>query len=251
MKICPRCNTQNLDESRFCQNCRFDFLQIQPPQRDKNALASFILSLMGLFLSPVLVGIIPSIVAVCISGDRLTKKNNNKKGFHVAALTIGIISIMISISVYFVMTGSNNTSSSATEESKETEKGYIELGESFEVDGKKITFLSSDDNFTDYEDRYNLKAPKEGMKYAMGEFKFENNGNSDEYFSASQFNCYADNTLYDQTFLDNDEHYNGNLSPGRNVTMKVYFEVPIDSQSIELEYDGRFFSDEKVIIKLK
>ena len=104
----------------------------------------------------------------------------------------------------------------------------------------------------DYEDEYGYNAPNDGMKYVMCAFTFENKGDSDAYVSIYDFDCYADNTLCDQIYsLDDNDFMNTNLSSGRNVSFKTYYAVPVNANSIELEYETNAWTSEKVIIKLK
>ena len=90
------------------------------------------------------------------------------------------------------------------------------------------------------------------MKYIMASFTFENNSDTDKYVSIYDFDCYADNTTCEQKYsLDDNNFINANISSGRNVSFKVYFMVPIDAQSIELEYETSIWSNKKVVIKLQ
>lgn len=41
------------------------------------------------------------------------------------------------------------------------------------------------------------------------------------------------------------------LSTGRKINFSVVFAVPVDAESIELEYTANIWSSEKVIIKLQ
>lgn len=77
-------------------------------------------------------------------------------------------------------------------------------------------------------------------------------GNTDKYASIYDFKCYADNQTCEQTYgLDNRGFINTNLSSGRSVSFSTYYSIPIDSQSVELEYTANVWTDEKVLIKLQ
>ena len=90
------------------------------------------------------------------------------------------------------------------------------------------------------------------MKYISVSFTFENTGKSDEYVSIYDFDCYADNSSCEQQFLPDDSDFiNTNLSSGRNISFRTYYAVPIDSQSIELEYETSVWAGKKAIIKLQ
>ncbi len=138
-----------------------------------------------------------------------------------------------------------------TESSSESDN-YLSVGSSFEKNGLKITINEANADFQDYDNEYGWNTPEEGMKYVMVSFTFENNGDSDAYVSIYDFDCYADNTTCDQVYsLDDSDFINTNLSSGRNVSFKTYYSVPIDAQSIELEYETNVWTGEKAIIKIQ
>lgn len=147
----------------------------------------------------------------------------------------------------------DNTSKEAPEGDAKQEKGNeVEVGGTFEKDGLKITINNADIEFTDYNDEYSVYAPADGMKYIMVSFTFENTGNSDQYVSIYDFDCYADNTACEQAYLpDESDFINANLSPGRNISFQTYYSVPVDAQSIELEYETNIWTGEKAIIKIQ
>ena len=104
----------------------------------------------------------------------------------------------------------------------------------------------------DYDDPYGFYKPGDGKKYVKADFSFENNGKSDAYVSSADFSCYADNESCDQSFIASVNEFSGDtLSTGRKINFSVVFAVPVDAESIELEYTANIWSSEKVIIKLQ
>ena len=72
----------------------------------------------------------------------------------------------------------------------------------------------------------------------------------------SNLNVHADNESCEQSYISTEDFKNGDfmaddLSAGRTVTFTSFYEVPKDAKSIELEYEPSFWSDEKIIIKVK
>ena len=59
--------------------------------------------------------------------------------------------------------------------------------------------------------------------------------------------CYADNSKVDQSWIESDNGLDATLSAGREAEGAVYFEVPTDAESIELEYDINFWQSDKII----
>lgn len=51
--------------------------------------------------------------------------------------------------------------------------------------------------------------------------------------------------------LDSDSFIGTSLSSGRKTSGRIYYEVPEDAQSIELEYETDFWTDHKEIMKLQ
>lgn len=150
-----------------------------------------------------------------------------------------------------IATEETEESSEETESSSESDN-YLSVGSSFEKNGLKITINEANTDFQDYDNEYGWNTPKEGMKYVMVSFTYENNGDSDAYASIYDFKCYADNTDCEQVYtLDDNDFMNTNLSNGRNVSFKTYYAVPINAQSIELEYETNIWTDEKVVIKVQ
>lgn len=225
------------------------------------------LGIAGLILAIIpctsFIGLILSIVDVC-------KKDGKKKTCAIIGIIIYALYMIVSLSV--LIGGGSSTDATQREipqengaiedaignddldvqDSGETENESLTIGSSFEKNGLKITVNDADLGFTDYEDEYGLYKPKDGTKYIMVSFTFENNGDSDAYVSIYDFNCYADNTACEQAYLpDGSDFINANISSGRNISFQTYYTVPIDAQSIELEYETSIWTGEKAIIKLQ
>lgn len=140
-----------------------------------------------------------------------------------------------------------------TTESVENSNAQLTVGSTFEKNGLKITVNDANLDYYQYiDDEYGLYAPADGKRLIMASFTFENTGKSDAYVSIYDFDCYADNTSCDQAFISDDNGFiNGNISPGRNVSFQAYYEVPINAQAIELEYETNIWTNEKATIKLQ
>ena len=90
------------------------------------------------------------------------------------------------------------------------------------------------------------------MKYIRADFTFENTGNTDIYVSTGDFDCYADDVSCEQKYMMSDSDFTiGSISSGRQISFDVVFEVPVNAESIELEYSANIWTSEKVIIKLQ
>lgn len=143
------------------------------------------------------------------------------------------------------------TTETETEEETTEATEFLGEGDTFDVDGLEITIDKVDLDYTDYEDEYGWYDLDDGLKYVMVSFTYVNNDNSDRYVSIYDYDCYADGTLCEQQFGFEEEFMNANLSATRNVSFGVYFIVPEDAESVELEYTENIFTGDKVIIKLQ
>lgn len=146
----------------------------------------------------------------------------------------------------------NSADVSDPDPTEEPEPDYVTVGSTFEVEGLQITVDDASTDFQDYEDEYGFHTPADGMKYIKVSFTYNNVGKSDKYASIYDFKCYADNQTCEQEYgLDDSSFMNTNISSGRSVSFSVYYTVPVNSQSIELEYAANIWTDEKVLIKLQ
>lgn len=272
------------------------------------ATVSLILGIVGVLLSCVVVGIIPSIIGL-ILGIMALKKGTLKKKTAVCGIGFSSVGIVLFVIIMVLAVNSDGfkqgyedaisaeetnkelqseieetveaheiaetEESAISTESERKEDGEIEteaeteaetetetepikksdeltIGSSFESGGLKISIDSADLNFSDFDNSYGLYDLPSGMKYISVSFTFENTGKSDEYVSIYDFDCYADNSSCEQQFLPDDSDFiNTNLSSGRNISFRTYYAVPIDSQSIELEYETSVWTGKKAIIKLQ
>lgn len=120
------------------------------------------------------------------------------------------------------------------------------VGEIVETSYLKIKYLSAEEYISDNE----YIQPKDGYTYYKMDFEFENISDSDEYVSSFDFICYADDYDMEQVYLD-EMDLDATLSPGKKTKGSVFFEVPVDSETITIEYEINFWSEDKVIFEVK
>lgn len=134
----------------------------------------------------------------------------------------------------------------AATEDKETEEvsNVFNVGDVVETDNFIITFISSGQ----YIEENEFLQPKEGYEYRSFEFKFENTSDSDQVVSSlMDWECYADNSKVDQAWIGDDNGLDATLSSGRTTQGTVYYEVPVNAEKIELEYDINYWQSDKII----
>lgn len=130
---------------------------------------------------------------------------------------------------------------------QETHK-TVNVGEKYQDNYIGITYVSLNDNFTEYSKYADIKS---GYKVIRAEFEFENFSSSDEYVSSYDFNCYADGYECQEFYSVDDSSFGATLSTGKKAKGAVYFEVPQNASKIELEYTVNSWTSEKIIFVVK
>ena len=262
MIICKECGKEISDKANACPYCGCPVQDVSITRKDKDSTKkkesalSVWAGVLSLFGCTCFVSLILALVD-------LTKNDKSKK--HTGSWVAIVMCCLYFFVAVFMLDGNeedvsnqtvnfqtqDNTESSATDEKEENSNNIVEKGNSFEARGLKVTLNDANADFTDYDDEYGLYKLEDGYKYAMASFTFENKGDSDVYVSIYDFECYSDGTLCEQAFGFDEDFINANLSAGRNVSFKTYYKVPVDCQSIELEYTANYWTGEKVIVKIQ
>ena len=131
-------------------------------------------------------------------------------------------------------------------EDTEVVDNEFSVGEIVETSNLKISYISAEEYVSDNE----YMQPNDGYVYYKMEFEFENISDSDENVSSWDFVCYADGYDMEQSYFD-EMDLDATLSPGKKTKGSVFFEVPEDSESIVLEYETNFWSEDKVVFVVK
>lgn len=178
------------------------------------------------------------------------------------ALKYGLIAAAWIVYILIAAIGGsqNDTSSSGTGIQKTNDIGQTQAAMATNADGKQliypgeilndgdlqIEFISAED-FTEYED---WEAPDEGKKVIKLNLKCKNVSDIDKMISFFDFECFADNEAADR-YLFGDDDLSATISPGREASGALYYEVPENAESIEVEYEVNVWKDEKAIFVVK
>ena len=215
-------------------------------------IASFVIGLICLILSPFLsvflilpaiLGLILGIVSVVIKS-----KKKEPKGLAIAGIVLSTIALVVCILVTFLLVNvytavSDNISDYIdNEESQITEKS-AKIGESTTLNDVTVTLVAVDDDFKDY---YSFASVDDDCKILKADFEFENVGDYTEYVSYSDFNCYADKFSCDTFSSVEDSYFYASIGEGKKAKGSVYFEIPKDAETIEIEYDGGSYDGSKI-----
>ena len=132
-------------------------------------------------------------------------------------------------------------------ESQDNEMKMLNVGDTLDANGLKITFQE----VSDWKSDNMFIQPKVGYKYIRAYFIMKNTNDTDRLVGSYDFTCYADNAKMESVYYGDDTLDFGTISSGRNLQGYVYFEVPENAQSIEIEYETSWWTDKKAYFKIK
>ena len=213
-KICKHCKSEIDAKAKICPNCR---------KKQGSKL-------------PIVIGGIAVIVIFAAVGGSGDDESPKKVGSTAADPGSAVSNVSNN--------DSNAISTDKTDESnainKKTSSNEFVVGDIVETKDLQISFLTADDYETDNE----FMLPADGNKYVKCEFEFNNISGSDQFVSAYDFECYADDYSCEQSYFD--DLLSATISSGKKAKGAVYFEVPEDSKSIILEFKTNFWTEDKI-----
>lgn len=170
------------------------------------------------------------------------------------SLVFGIIAVILIFSLFAIGSGSDKasvSSDSASDNSKTTtqkadEPVKVKVGETLTTNTLKITYKSSaDDKGAQY------FPAASGNKIIKLTFEIENISSTDQIVSVYDFKCYSDDVASSAYYYGDNGLSTTTLSSGRKATGNVYFEVPQNANSIDVEYETNYWSGNKAIFVVK
>lgn len=214
-KLCKYCQTQIPKKANICPNCR----------KKQGGIGKWIAIVIGVIF---VIGLIGN-----NSDETDTPSDDNPQN-------IGSVN------------DSNNqekdSEKNSEKESEEQEpKNEFNVGDIVETSNLKISFISS----SEWQSDNVFVEPKDGYVFYRFEFEFENISERDQYVTSGDFECYADGYSMENSFYGDDTLSITTLSSGKKVKGSVYFEIPKDAESIVLEYETNFWTENKIIFVIK
>lgn len=210
-KQCKYCKTEIPKDAKVCPNCR----------KKQSGIGKWII-----------IAIVVIIIIAALAGGGDDKDKNPQKVEDNKETT----------QVETKETDSNDTA--AETQQAEEKSNIFQVGDVVETNNFRITYVSAGEYTGDNE----FLQPKDGYVYWQFEFKFENISDTDQTVSSLiDWECYADNSKVDQTYIGDDNGLDATLSAGRETQGTIYFEVPADAQNVELEYDINYWQSDKIV----
>lgn len=240
-------------------------------------IASLVLGIISIIIGFVplcgAIAFLPALIGLILGIIEIVKKSksNEKKGMAIAGIVMCAVAILVIFFWVFIAAAgsgtsntntvtfnssvssddksitSSDTTTTNTNEPTSTDK-RISVGNKYEGNDLSITYLSLDDNFTDYS-RY--ASVKSGYKVIKAEFELENLRSSDQVVSSFDFDCFADGYDCDNFYYADDSSFSATLSKGKKIKGSVYFEVPEDADEITIEYSLNYWLSSRVEFKVK
>ncbi len=220
-------------------------------------IASFVIGLSCLILSPFLSVflILPSILGLVLGIiDTVIKiKKNVSRGLSIAGIVLSAVALAIcaffTIATYIFSNGYNGLYADNSSGEIVSTDITCKLGESATLGDIKITFKDVNLNYKDYEDYAYID---KGNSILKADFEFENVGKSNVNINYYDFDCFADKFSCDFFYYIQDYNFYETLKPGEKCTESVYFEVPEDASTIDIEYSKYLYDDiGKIIFNIK
>ena len=138
----------------------------------------------------------------------------------------------------------NNSNGTTTNNSSGNVYG---VGDTLTTSKLKITFQKVEvwSGYNQY------SPPKDGYKILRAYFVIENISSSDEGVGSWDFDCYADGLAVDEYYFGDDALAGfDSISAGRKMQGYLYYEVPVNSNKIEIEYETNSWTSDKVIFEV-
>ncbi len=235
IKNCPSCGKEIADIAVMCPGCGYKYQQF-PTKKCKHCQTD-----------------IPSKATVCPNCRK--KQGGIAKWFVIGFFVVLVLSIgsggdKEENSPSFVASvepsKENVVKESQPEITEAPAKEEFYPGDILETKELRITYISSEQYTSDNQ----FIQPKEGYVFYKMDFEFENISNTDQYVSSFLFNCYADGYDMSQSYFL-EESLDATLSPGKKTKGSVCYEIPVDAELVELEYEENLWTQGKIIFIVK
>jgi RNA polymerase subunit RPABC4/transcription elongation factor Spt4 len=219
-KICKHCKTEIPYDAKVCPQCRK--------------------KVKGGKLKWIIIAVVVIIIIAAVAGGGSDSSTTPQK-----VGTVGESSPAETSTTSATTEDAAEAAESADTESAapEAEKTAYQVGDILMDGDMKIVYVASGV----YEEENEYSQPQDGYQYIYLKFVFENTSDKeDDSISFYSFECYADGYNVEMYYGGEDD-LAATLSAGRSTIGYLYFEVPVDAQEIEVEYETNFITSEKIL----
>lgn len=217
--LCPNCKKEIPDGTQFCPECGVGVNTNGKPAKQKKPITK------KWWFWVIIVVVVIALISGVSGGDDSSDTNADSDNAVVE------------------QNDSGTTTEIAAETTTEAGDGKYHVGDVLNYGDVAITYVAAE-KWTGY-DQYSK--PASGNMVIRIKIDVKNNSSSDYYISPYEFACYADNQPASEYWYADDELSTVTLSSGRSASGYVYFEVPENAESIEIEYETNFWTDEKAV----
>lgn len=180
-------------------------------------------------------------------GSLVENQTANKKRKAVMFMLGLLCGLILSVVIIAVIMPSDGQKAVTTDDLKSNQL-VCNIGDTLNSNGLKITFQKAED----WDSDNMLITAKDGYKFIRAYFIVENTNSSDYSMGGLDFKCYADDVkMATSIYGDNKLDFYTTISSGRKLEGYIYFEVPVNAEKIEIEYETDRWTDEKAIFKVK
>lgn len=227
IKVCKKCGAQMDSSAKACPQCG-------APAKSKR----------GWIIGGVVLLVI--IIASAGSGGESSKSNSPAVVSQVTSTVENTGSAIVESAAEEVVSEAPDVESAVSEE-EQTTNNVFHVGDVVDTGKALVTFKSVEDYTSDNM----FIQPEEGNKFIYAYFVIENKDKSDLFTGSFDFSCYADNSVCDSHIVTEKALSSDSISPGRKSEGYICFEVPINAQKIEIEYEMSWWTQEKAIFIAK
>ena len=126
-------------------------------------------------------------------------------------------------------------------------QGNYKVGDTIDASGLKVT-ISAVETWNGYDE---YMGPKDGCKIIRIKVEAKNESDSDKLINSYDFSCYVNNQPAEEYIWSNDDGLTfGDISSGREAQGYIYYQVPEDADSAEIEYETNYWTDKKAVFEL-
>lgn len=214
--LCPKCGNEINENAVFCPNCGTAVTNQVKKAKKPLVKKWWFWALIVFVFFCVIAG---------VSGDN--DSNSDSKGQNVDTSFVE----------------QENKVTTTKQENTTNTKTEYHVGDVIKDGNVELTYVSVE-KWTDYSQ---YSAPEAGNMIIRLEISVVNNGSGDFAITSWSFDCFADNNAVDGYWMGDNE-LSATISSGRSTSGYVYFEVPENASSIEIEYELNFWTSEKAIL---